>query len=350
MLDQTAAYEPQVSTESVAERIALWTEARVPLPEALDAIAEDLPPADRRALAAVAQRLRQGEGLAEAVADSGREMPRRLRRTLQAIAACAPRGADLAAALPAVVSQQATFRQRRRRLWAALAYPTLLLSGLWALIVFLAVFVAPGFQEVYDEFDLELPNMTVFALAAARQVAPITLVALLVVFALVAACRAQATARVVHWLATGLPLVGGAVVDASHLEFSALTAALLHARTPLPDALRAAASGLADRSVARATGRLAQRVEEGETLSGAMDQSLHFERGLAAQVRWGESEGDVAAALDNAAEQYSRRLDYACVFLRRTASPVMVVAFVCLVGILALAFVLPLIKLIEGLT
>ena len=135
-----------------------------------------------------------------------------------------------------------------------------------------------------------------------------------------------------------------------HHSLAQQLAHYMAAGTPLPSALRGVSGGLGDRNLARAVDRLAAACQRGAPLADAMDRSLHFERVLASFVRWGERRSTLPDALAEASDLYRQQIGLQLTFVRRVIPPCLVLlvgggAFLVVVGLL-----LPLVKLIEGLT
>ena len=56
----------------------------------------------------------------------------------------------------------------RRTLWRTLAYPVAVLAAFSFLLLFIAVFVLPKFHDIYYDFRVTLPALTVVMMAAAH--------------------------------------------------------------------------------------------------------------------------------------------------------------------------------------
>lgn len=326
--------------------MALWLESGAPLPDLLRALADEHPQGSARGLVRVAERVERGEGLADAVAAERSALPGALRQRLASVASA---GA-LRVALPAMAMEEAADREARARWRAELAYPAVVASFALAVLWFLSVFLVPPFRDIYQEFELELPAMTEAVLAAARAAPWLAAATITLAVGLLALGAAPATRPAVHRLCAALPLVGPARVALAHQSFARLLAGATRGGATLDEALQATAAALADRGLALATGAVADRCAAGVSLADALAESRHFDRALVAMVRWGESRGDLAGALDEAAQRYGHEAELALSFASRVAPPLVLIGVVATVALVVGALFIPLVKLIESLS
>ncbi|MEN1678127.1 MAG: type II secretion system F family protein [Planctomycetota bacterium] len=334
---------PGEQTALLLENLAAIAEAQAPLGEALPMVAESI--GDRhlkqRIDAALAHNADQG-----AAAVFGQLLPPRVTRLLDFGLGYGP--------LPEVLKSLAEQESQRsaivRRIYRVLAYPTLVLVLLGALLFFLGTVVAPPFQEIFNEFELELPAATEAAMSLADMAPRVGVAVVGGLVAITLALLWPPTCRGVHWLRTSLPLLGRAWVWAGHEQFCSQMATLCRMGAPVDEALRHAAAGQRDRHIAGAIRGVGRRCQRGRTLGEAMADSRDFERTLTALVAAGESAAALPEAFDDAASEYRAQLDAYAVFLSRIVLPVVTV----LVGVSVLGFVaamfIPLVSLIENLS
>ena len=307
---------------SATGKLSSWIGSRMPLPLALRSLGEEHGGRAGAALESMAAEVERGRSLREAFDATAGRFPRGLRRQLRAVTDA---GGELTAALPALATLVADQRRLRGRLLATLSYPILVGVSLAALMLLLSWTIVPEFIRLFTDLEVELPPATEFSLQISRQAPAVIGIGALVVGVLVLMAATPGLARYVHWLITGLPLIGPLWTYEGHAALARMLAAYCESRTPAPDALRCAGSGLVDRNLARAALRSAERCDNGGRLSEAMAGSIHFERRLIGQVQSGEANDDLAGAMASAAQTYAEDARRQLEFISRMLPPFMLI-------------------------
>jgi type II secretory pathway component PulF len=337
------------AADLLVRHLAMAASRSVPLPEVLEALADDV--GDRRLAAAahqLAERLRSGDSIDQALRDLESTFPPPIRGLVVA----GLKANNLPAVLEGYAELALEQRNIKTTIRTALAYPMLIGVLLIPLLLLLSLYVAPLFEELFHEFELELPESTVTAFRTAR-VAPIAIAALFVVAAGVAAILSLVGGHwFLHRLRGAIPVFGPLWTWAGQYEFAALLETMVAARLPLPDAVGAVADGLSDRNVARACPHVLRGVEEeGLSLGAALERSMHFDRILPPLAAWGEAHGILEEALSVARRTLHARLENYAAMLRRVIPVVaLVVVATFVMGIAVVGFLMPLFELISGLS
>ena len=108
----------------------------------------------------VAARVKTGESLSAAF-DAQGGFPLIFTTTLQA----GERSGNLEEVLQRYTDFQRIALSTRKKLTSALVYPSLLITLVMGLLIFLLTFVVPRFAQLYDQLDARLPTITLFMLA-----------------------------------------------------------------------------------------------------------------------------------------------------------------------------------------
>jgi type II secretory pathway component PulF len=332
---------------TLVQAVGTASASRVPLEVTLAALAEERE--DPR-LAKVARQLslqlEGGATIDQAVASLGGQLPAEFAGLL----AAGVESGDLSGAVEHFAHQRLAARRSRQRIRAALAYPLLVLAILVPLTLLISVCVLPMFGELYQEFDLELPTITQFVLAVARQMPLMVGILIVIVFVLPALWRLVGGRSLVHQVRSAVPLLGRMWMWSGQREFSAMLSSFLDLRLPTSSAITYTGAVLSDRNLARACRRVDQHVQQGQTLSQSLAQSIHFDRSLVALVAWGERNGMLPDALRVAAEMFDDRIEQRASWLRRMLPPIAMIAIAGLACLVVGSMMIPLVKLIEGLS
>lgn len=300
----------------------------------------------RRVSAQLAERLAAGDDIRAAVHVVGRDLPAHFR---EAIIGAANRG-HLAGLLQGLAAHETTRKRLRRQLHSLLLYPVVIASLLLTVLTGISLIVLPQFEQLYADFDLELPIMTVMTLRAGKIVPWIAGWVLTIVAAYFLIGIVPGGRRLVHWVRTGLPVLGRVWLWSAQHEFSSLMGALTQEQVRLEDALRTTAESLRDRNLARAARIVAQKCDAGSRLSKSLAESIHFDRALPALVAWGEDNDALPAALHQAKLSYEKELDLHATFLRNILPPLLFITVIATLFVLTISLFVPLVDLINNLS
>jgi type IV pilus assembly protein PilC len=267
----------------------------------------------------------------------------------RALVASAETG-ETAAILEGFAQHQAASRRLRRQVRSALLYPIVVALLLAAVLMLLMFFVAPEFGTLYSDFGLDLPAMTSFVIEAS-QIAPWAILAMLCVLpAYFLLWLLPGGRRLAHWLRTGTPVLGRIWMWSAQHEFASIFGALIGRQVMLDDALLCTAEALRDRNLARATRIVARKCEAGDSLSQAMGESLHFDRGLTGLAAWGEAHNALPEAMRQAVASFEKEIELQVIMLRRILPPILFIAVAIIVFTFVVTLTIPLVDLINNLS
>lgn len=231
---------------------------------ALRAYAQEMPAGRRRReLLTVCDLLQQGDA-AEAVAYL-ESLPEYWIPLLSA----ASNSGDPGLVLREFLRESQVADELRRQWWLTLAYPTTILALATVVLVALAVYVIPSFQEIYSDFGLTLPRATQRVLQASHWVASpqgmIVMAIALVLLAMLALGPRMQSSRWTGW-ANGLfgRLFGRSTALA---QFTRFTADLMAAGLDAPQSLRIASSANRRARLRKAGWQLADKLEIGRPIA-----------------------------------------------------------------------------------
>ena len=332
---------------SLVHAVGTAAASRVPLEVTLAALAEEpVDPRVARTARQLSARLQAGATIDQAVAALDDAIPPEIRGLLK----IGVESGDLAGTVEQFAQQRMAAQRARRRINAAIAYPLVIAAILVPLLLFLSLSVIPMFASLFEEFNLALPGITEVVLETAEQMPLLIGAILLLVIGFPLVLRVVGGRWLLHRTRAATPLVGRLWMWAAQREFATMLASLLSLRLPLASAVAHTGEVLSDRNMARASRKLAERLATGLSLSECMNQSIHFDRTLVALVAWGERHQLLPEALAIATEVYDDRVDQYASLLRRVLPPMTLVVVATMMFIVIAALMIPLIRLIEGLS
>jgi type IV pilus assembly protein PilC len=331
------------SEADLAARLAELAKTGLPLPEGLEALAEEVPRRLRRPLRELAGRLRRGDALAEALHGLA-ALPGPLAALLQSGIA--------QGRLPEVLEEYSRLEgiqaEMNRQIRLSLAYPTLLMALLTALSFILCYFITGQFEKIFLEFGVALPPITLFILYTSRWLPWVFAGVALALFLIPISLSGLIAVRYLAVIVYRLPVFGPLWTTLKMSQLTSWMKIFLTGGVPLPQALRLTAAGLRDGYYSPACRRIAAEIEQGRPLGGAAQARLPAT--LIPILQWGEQTGALPEAFDAAADMYEGRARLRSNLVESVLSPLFLILFLVFVGTWILGMFMPLICLITSLS
>ena len=319
---------------------------------ALAMVASELPPGNLRdAVLEMDKSIAGGASIEEAVAALDKKFPAHVGPTL----AAGIRTGRLLEALIRMGHQEARTQQIWRTLWASTAYSLLLVGMAAAILLFFMLVPIPMFEEIFDDFALDLPGMTVAVIGISRAVRgcvadPYFWITVAVLFGLPLVVRLTMGRRVFDVIRFGIPLFGPLWAWTNQAQFSQLMSLLTSYQVSLPEALRMTGEGLVDQNLGRVCHRLADAVEKGRPLAECVAESSYFTRSLVPLAEWGQANSTLPEAFGIAGEVFEERARLQVDWLCATLPPITFIVVATAVAAMLTSLLMPLVDLITMLS
>ncbi|HVH10584.1 MAG TPA: type II secretion system F family protein, partial [Gemmatimonadales bacterium] len=256
----------------VFRSLAALVTAGVPLERAVASSEALARGALRQALSEARRRLREGEGVAQALGAARGVVPGLVLGMLHA----GERGSQLAPALDQVATHLEQEAELVGRVRQALTYPLLLaVVGLVSVLV-IGTVIVPRFAEVLGDLGQDLPPATRVLLVGSRLLVHdwfLVVPALAVMVALVAeAIRKPASRRRIEETLLAVPVVGSVRLALATSRITRALGGMLATGMPLLAALDAASDAAGDLAVGDRLRRARERVAQGAPLSASLER------------------------------------------------------------------------------
>jgi type II secretory pathway component PulF len=258
---------------------------------------------------------------------------------------------DLGHVLHVYLAESRRADDLRQKWWLTLAYPLILLALATVVMTTLSTFVIPEFREIFEDFDLELPELTFWVLEVGSflsswGVAIIIVLAVLFTLLVLYANRLLPESRLA-WLGGRFRLPFGRRTAVA--RFARFMADLLEAGVRLPDALRIAGFTSNRSRMQQAAWKLANDIE----LTGGFTHGA-YERPLTATIAHALAIDTPPASrvrlLREISNCHAERVRIGLSWTTGIVEPVAICVVGFVVGCTVLALFLPLVKLVEGLS
>jgi MSHA biogenesis protein MshG len=233
----------------------------------------------------------------------------------------------------------------RKRVIAAVRYPTIVIVAIILAIVLLSTMVVPQFAKMFASFKSELPLPTIILLQTSYVITNYWYMFFIIVLAAFVimkyALRTHSGLYAYHYIILKIPLLGKTFYKILLSRFCRLLALLIKSSIPILEGLELTSKSLDNLYMSMFLDNIMADVEEGSTLSTSMRQYKIFPLLMVQMLQIGEETGNLEHMLTEVAKFYEREADYELEKIGEAVEPVMLIVVGGLVLMLALGIFLP---------
>ena len=336
---------------------ATFLRAGVPLADAIERADISANAGDRKALGAIANSLRGGASLGEALAPYDRSFGELYIQFVR----IAERAGTLPETFDRLQKHSAFVIRNQMRLVALCLYPVINLGTATMIWLFIMVNIVPQFQTMFAEFDIALPPATAALMAIGQYLQGSWLWLVVLILGLYLAFRAlQGAGRrypgcraVTDGILMMIPVARRTIAEFSIGRGALVVSQLVSHGVGFSDALRIASEVRMNCWVSRWFESAADRIDAGTPPDDALqiiDRGTFLRvfrarggalsplaPGLVAYARWGMSTGDMSGSMERLADSYLRRCYLRMQLWAEAATPVAAFLTGLVVGFISLA-------------
>ncbi len=328
-----------------SQELLALLDAGLNLTEALATLhAKERTPATRATLGDILRLLQEGRSFSDVLA----LMPQHFPEVYIATVRASERTGDLSHALGRYIAYQLQFEGIRKKLISAAIYPAMLLVVGGFVTLFLLGYVVPKFSAVYESSGRELPWLSELLLAFGKIIYgnwPVALLCLLVLVGGVLALVGHPAGR--GWLldrCLRLPWLAAKADEFRLARFYRAVSLLLSSGIALPRALGMVSGLLSDAQQVRLIA-CRQAVEEGQSLSFALNAEELSSPVAESLIKVGERSGQLAEMLERTArfvdDDFARWVDWAS----RMLEPILMTLIGLVIGTVVILMYMPIFDL-----
>ena len=242
----------------------------------------------------------------------------------------------------------------RRKVRAAMTYPTIVVIAALAIVIGLVTFILPRFFDVFRDLNIkEFPVMTQMLMdfsnfLTSRWYVMIAIVAL-VVMAFRTFVRTRIGRRLYDRLKLRLPVFGPLNHKIALARFSRTLSTLLSSGVPILQALETVAGTVANEIIAEAVMEARARIREGDRIGPPLEKSGMFPPMVVHMISIGEESGALDQMLSKVADFYESEVESTLQSLTSAIEPVLIVLLGGMVGFIVISLLLPLITAVQNL-
>jgi type IV pilus assembly protein PilC len=246
----------------------------------------------------------------------------------------------------------------KRRIKGAMIYPIVVILIAIVIVSGIMIFVIPKFEEIFNDFNTELPAPTQFLIDASGWMAGkgqdipgfVYLVAapFVLFFVLKIFRRTDIGRAVTDWTLLHIPVIAGLVEKSTVARFTRTLGTLVSAGVPILEAIKITRDTCGNYVFEKALTNVHDSIREGETFAEPLRESKVVDSLVVNMIDVGEETGDMDVMLMKIADNYDEEVDVAVQSLLSLLEPLLVVCLGGAVGFIVIALFLPLVKLITN--
>jgi type IV pilus assembly protein PilC len=338
-------------------QLSTLQDAGLPLLRSIQILEAQQKPGQLKAiLAGVAEDVEGGTTLSDSMARQPKAFDRLYCKMVNA--------GEIGGVLDVILQRLANFLEKaqrlRRRVIGALIYPVVVIMVAVVIVTGIMVFVIPKFQEIFNDFNVELPGLTVWLISVSLWVAGQEdgqmvpgavwiLCSPFIVFLFLKLIRKTGPGRAVtDILVLRVPVLGGMLRKTAVARFTRTLGTLISAGVPILEAIMITRDTSGSYVYEKALTKVHDSIREGETFAGPLREAKVCDALVVNMIDVGEETGDLDAMLMKIADNYDEEVDVAVQGLLSLLEPLMVVVLGGIVGTIVLALFMPLVKMIES--
>lgn len=339
-------------------QLSTLQDAGLPLLRSLQILEGQLKPSKlKTVLQGVSDDVEGGMSLSEAFAKHPRAFDRLYTKMVLA--------GESGGVLDVILQRLSEFMEKTQRLKGkvigAMIYPIAVLSVAILIVTGIMYFIIPQFEEIFLDFGIELPALTMSLIKFSRWVAgnnpgqpfpgAIWLLASpFLIFILFKLLRKTKPGRAgFDWTFLKLPVFGTLIRKTVIARFTRTLGTLISAGVPILEAILITRDTCGNWVYERALGKVHDSIREGETFAGPLRETKVCDALVVNMIDVGEETGDMDTMLSKIADNYDEEVDVAISSLVKLIEPFMVILLGGMVGTIVIAMFLPMVKMIESL-
>lgn len=237
----------------------------------------------------------------------------------------------------------------KKKIISALIYPAVLMLGAVATVLLFMLKIIPVFQKIFSQFHAKLPPLTQGIMLTSSFLQHYFLIFCLMIAVFIYALKAYVSTSIGRWTTDkfllSVPVLGDAASDFVHARINIILSTLIKSGLNLLRSIEIAARASGNVIFENALNDVAQKVQEGKTLSQSLKEDPLFSPMMVQLIMIGEESGELPKLIAKAAKYYEEKVELLSSRLGVLIEPLILVLVGSMIGVLALGLFLPLFTL-----
>jgi type IV pilus assembly protein PilC len=332
------------------QQLAHLAVAGLPIEQGLRLIAEDLQAGGlAQSIRDVAGEMERGVPLADAFQRHEKQFPSLYSTLIDA----GVRTGNLSGVLLNLGRHLELVNRLRAAIWRSAAYPLTVVAGLLCILLFLAHFVMPQFQEIYRGWMIQLPAATRLLFALMSWVPLLSILAIIVLFGYPVAWTSLRTFhldRAAADLALPIPLIGPILHKNLIARWCDAMRLGVEAGIDLPAAVQLACTIIGSPALSRDCKTIIGQLTSGQSLDSAAKRLRILPPPVLAVVQTSADRNDLPHALATLSAMYQQQADMRLSSIQALLTPALIIGVGIVIGFVVVGLFSPLIALIQAIS
>ena len=258
--------------------------------------------------------------------------------------------------LDIILNRLAEFMEKsqrlKRKVTGAMIYPIAVLTIAFAIVMGIMTMVVPKFQEIFADFDTDMPAMTITLLNISKWIVEqygwaillFSPIGIIILMRLIRLSRAGRFA--IDLVSLKIPILGQILAKTSIARFTRTLGTLVAAGVPILEAISITRDTAGNEVFRRALGNVHDSIRRGETFAEPLRKAKVCDVLVTNMIDVGEETGELDKMLMKVADNYDEEVDVLVGSLVSLLEPVMVVLLGGICGFIVIALFMPMVKII----
>lgn len=242
-------------------------------------------------------------------------------------------------------------KRLNEKIKGAFTYPAVISVVVVAVVAIMMIFLVPAMEQIYSEFDAELPGVTRFIIAVSNFMLGYWWLLLIILITSVISIKyyydTPSGKSKIHYLFLKIPVFGDLIIKIQLTNFNRVLGLLLSSGLSIVESLRLTAGALSNVHFKEAVLEAKTEVEKGVPMATPLARSDYFPLIVSQMVAVGEESGQIDMVLGKMAQYYHDEVEAMVANLTTLLEPFILIIVGIIVGVIALAVYLPMFTLIE---
>jgi len=244
----------------------------------------------------------------------------------------------------------------RQKIKAAMTYPVLVGIVAFCIVTFLVTFIVPKFMDIFKDFKIEMPAMTLALVSVShfmtdpRSVVPLVVGVVGFTTAFRKWKKTKWGKRIYDKYKMKMPVFGKLSHNIAVERFCRTLATLLTSGVPILQALETVSGAIDNETFTDVIMHARARIREGDPIGEPLEKSNLFPPMVVQMIAIGEETGALDQMLGKVADFYEVEVETQLEQLAATIEPLMIVMLGLVVGFIVVAMFMPMISLVNNLS
>ncbi|MBL8746591.1 MAG: type II secretion system F family protein [Phycisphaerae bacterium] len=272
---------------------------------------------------------------------------------------------EIGGVLDVILQRLSEFMEKAQRLKqkvvGAMIYPVAVIIVALAIVSGIMYFIIPKFQEIFEDFGVELPALTQGLIDVSawisgdkgRMAVPgvvyVAAAPFAIFFFLKFIRKTKYGKAFTDTTLMYIPVIGGLVRKTVIARFTRTLGTLVAAGVPILEAVTITKETSGNYVFEKALGKVHDSIREGESFAAPLRESKTCDAIVVNMIDVGEETGDMDSMLLKIADNYDEEVDVAVAGLVKLIEPMLVVGLGGLIGTIVVSMFMPMVKMIESL-